>query len=338
MTFKQSGFPTHSGTSGHKSALKAHIPGHKPKMSHESAHGQLGDAKADFKSDKDAYEKIMKPKTMDKLQGEGFDPNEAKQMQEDGAMTGDGPGKFLKKIFGKEAKEGRAERKAARKEARPKRRAAKKVTKAENRKIKQDSKTAKVKSKLASRQKKAETNINEKKAAMSTNEQIVEGRKEKGGKGKGVNKLNKFLYGKSGTLDEGLHNLNEYQKFGTGKTIKKYKGDDHDATKKKNKLNSKQNQNTTLGAKSGVASESKTSKLSLKKQIALDKKSITKGNDNIMESMKQQFPDTYGKSKKTKAEEKATAERKRQNDPIWKASKKIHKTPKIGGSYDKYFG
>lgn len=341
MGFKQKGFSTHIGTSGHRSALKAAIDPPKPKMSTTSKHGQLNDAQADFKSDQEAYRKAMadktKTKSMDTLHEEGFGPNDALRMQKDGATTGeqDTPNKFLKgtiervKAGVKSRKEGRAERKAIRKTASKKRKAAKKVTRAENRKIKQDDKTAKLKTKLAARQTKAETNTNEKKALQEgTNAQIAANR-EKKSKGKGlVQKTNDFLYGKDPDkaavrkykINKGLHNLNEWQKFGTGKTIREFKGEDP-----RNKLKSKQNQNTTLGAKTGNASKAKTSK-------AAEFKTDGKTYDTVEQNMAK----TQAKIDKKKASKKAKATKKSlESNPLYKKNKGVKKG---GGSYDKYFG
>ncbi len=341
MGFKQKGFSTHIGTSGHRSALKAAIDPPKPKMSTTSKHGQLNDAQADFKSDQEAYKKAMadktKTKSMDTLHEEGFSPNDALKMQQDGAATGeqDAPGKFLKgavervKAGVKSRKEGRAERKAIRKDAKVKRKAAKKVTRAENRKIKQDNKTSKLKSRLASKQKKAETNTNEKKALQEgTNAQIAANR-EKKSKGKGlIQKTNDFLYGKDPDkaavrkykINKGLHDFNEGQNaILHGKSMKEFKGEDP-----RNKLKSKQNQNKTLGAKTGNASKAKTSKAAEFK------------TDGKYDTVEQNMAKTQAKIDKKKASKKAKATKKSlESNPLYKKNKGVKKG---GGSYDKYFG
>jgi hypothetical protein len=314
MGFKMNGFSTHSGTDSHRSALKAHVEGHvpKPKMSKVSKHGQLNDAQADFKSDQEAYHKAMakkpKGKSMEDLYDEGFDPNEARKMQEDGAETGEAPGKFLKGIFGKEAKAGRAKRKAMRKTAKVKRKAAKKVTKAENRKIKQTDKTAKLKTKLASRQKKAETNVNEAKAEKTANV---------GTNAEMASKSDKRAVRKY-KVNKGIHDFTEgLNAVLYGRSMSEYDGEDP-----RNKLKASQNQNKTLGTTAGTASKSKTSKkATLKQQIAADKKFIKKSGDATTESMKEKFPDTYGKSNRQKATEKRASDYKKANDPLMKAAK-----------------
>jgi len=341
MGFKQKGFSTHSGTSSHSSALKAHIEGHKPKMSNKSAHGSLGDAQADFKADQENYKKAMadKPKNMDQLHEEGFDPNEALQMQKNGATTGGQdapPTKFLG-IGGD--KEGRAKRKEMRKEAKPKRRAAKKVTKSENKKIKSDGKTAKLASKLDKRQVKAETNVTEKKENKAKKTS-----KFKGSLNDGISKVNKFLYGdksenKAATegtnaqivnksekrrsfkekMNKGLHDYNEgVNAVLHGKSMKEYKPDSSS-----NKLNAKSHQNSTLGVKSGNASKSKTSKNAAMK------------TDGEYDTVKQNMAKTQ-----TKMDDKASAKKaketgkKLESNPLYKQNKGVKKG---GGSYDKYF-
>ena len=355
MGFKQKGFSSHTGTSGHRSALKAHIANHKPEMSKVSKHGQIGDAKADFKSDQEAYKKAMadktKTKSMETLHEEGFSPNDALKMQKDGAATGEQetpPTKFL----GLGDKEGRAKRKTMRKEAKVKRKAAKKVTRSENKKIKSDAKTTKLASKLNKRQVKAETNVTEKKENKAK-----KGSKFKGSINDGVKKVNKFLYGdkdKANTegtnaemaennksakranlkykLNKGLHDFNEGQNaILKGKSMKEYDGE-----KPGNRLKSKQNQNTTLGAKSGNKSKAKTSK------SASMEANSTKGmsvGDRDMAKVKGTDQNKKVEARKTNfVKKKYNLGKKAVADRAGKAFRKGTAAGSKGGSYDKYFG
>jgi len=340
MAFKQKGFSTHSGTSSHSSALKAHVEGHKPKMSTKSAHGSLNDAQADFKADQENYKKAMadKPKTMDQLHEEGFGPKEAFQMQKDGAATGEQdapPTKFL----GVGDKEGRTKRKTMRKDAKVKRKAAKKVTKSENKKIKSDAKTDKLSSRLNKRQVKAETNITEKK-----DNKTKKSSKYKGSLNDGISKLNKFLYGDKGAtkaategtnaqivnksgerksfkerMNKGLHDYNEgVNAVLHGKSMKEYNPDSG-----KNKLSAKQNQNTTLGAKTGNKSKAKTSK------------SASMKTDGEYDTVKQNMAKTQNKMDEKAANKKSKATKKSlESNPLYKQNKGVKKG---GGSYEKYF-
>jgi|TARA_R110002072_G_scaffold8720_6_gene43687 hypothetical protein len=343
MGFKQKGFSSHTGTSGHRSALKAHIANHKPEMSKVSKHGQIGDAKADFKSDQEAYKKAMadktKTKSMETLHEEGFSPNDALKMQKDGAATGEQdapPTKFL----GLGDKEGRAKRKTMRKEAKVKRQAAKKVTRSENKKIKSDAKTDKLASRLNKRQVKAETNVTEKKENKAK-----KGSKFKGNINDGVKKVNKFLYGDKGKAETGgtnaemakndksgkrairnykvnkaLHDINE----GKNAVLKNSRMKEFDGEDPRNKLKGKQNQNTTLGTKTGNKSKSKTSKAAEFKKDS--------NNDTVEQNMAK----TQAKIDKKKANTKAKATKKSlESNPLYKANKGVKKG---GGSYDKYFG
>ena len=355
MGFKQKGFSSHTGTSGHRSALKAHIANHKPEMSKVSKHGQIGDAKADFKSDQEAYKKAMadktKTKSMETLHEEGFSPNDALKMQKDGAATGEQetpPTKFL----GLGDKEGRAKRKTMRKEAKVKRKAAKKVTRSENKKIKSDAKTTKLAGRLEKRQVKAETNSAEKKANKAK-----ESSKPKRNINDDIKKVNKFLYGDKGKantegtnaemaennksakranlkykLNKGLHDFNEGQNaILKGKSMKEYDGE-----KPGNRLKSKQNQNTTLGAKSGNKSKAKTSK------SASMEANSTKGmsvGDRDMAKVKGTDQNKKVEARKTNfVKKKYNLGKKAIADRAGKAFRKGTAAGSKGGSYDKYFG
>mgnify|MGYP006080755833 CR=1 FL=1 len=344
MGFTQKGFSAHTGTSGHRSALKAHVPEHKPEMSKVSKHGQIGDAKADFKADQEAYKKSMadkpKMKSMEQLQEEGFGPNDALKMQKDGAATGE-QGTPPTKFLGLGDKEGRAKRKTMKKEAKVKRKAAKKVTKSENKKIKSDAKTTKLASKLNKRQVKAETNSTEKKENKAK-----KGSKFKGNINDGIKKVNKFLYGDKGKannegtnaeitennkpggkranlkykLNKGIFDYNEgLNAFEKGKSMKEYDGE-----KPGNKLKGKQNQNTTLGAKAGNKSKAKTSKNASMK------------TDGKWDTVEQNMAKTQKKMDEKAANKKSKATKKSlESNPLYKQNKGVKKG---GGSYDKYFG
>ena len=117
-----------------------------------------------------------------------------------------------------------------------------------------------------------------------------------------------------------MHDFNEGQNAVLhGRSMKEFKGEDP-----RNKLKSKQNQNKTLGAKTGNESKAKTSKSAEFK---------TNGKYDTVE---QNMAKTQAKIDKKKASNKAKATKKSlESNPLYKKNKGVKKG---GGSYDKYFG
>ena len=270
MGFKMKGSPaklgTIQGTSGHASALKAamdekfNMP--KPKMSKTSAHGQLNDAKADFKADQEMYNKAMgkKGKTAEDYMNEGFSQREADQMERDGGVSGhvDSPNK----LFTKASRENMKNKRAMKKEARAERKQMSKDAKADRKEARnaravkrQDEKTAKKKAKLDERTRRASMTRAEKKAERAEAKSAKKAEKAETRKARAASfreKAGKFLdevaYGQA--LQRGDASMIS--------ALRKKK--DHDPTASENKLkgdnNATQNKTVGLDAKKSKAKTS----------------------------------------------------------------------------------
>ena len=275
MGFKMKGSPaklgTIQGTSGHASALKAAMDDKfkmpKPKMSTTTAHGQMSDAQAEFKTDQEMYNKAMgkKGKTAEDYMKEGFSQIEADQMEKDGGVSGDvdAPNKFLtkasraamkeKRAFKKEA---RAERKQMSKDAKADRKDARKARVVKR----QAEKTASKKAKLDERTRRASMTRAEKKAERAEAKSAKKAAKAETRKARAASfkeKAGKFLddvaYGQA--LQQGDASMIA--------ALRKKK--DHDPTASKNKLpgDNNKNQNKTAGL-DPQKSKAKTSKSKIK--------------------------------------------------------------------------
>jgi len=271
---------TIQGTSGHTSALKAamdekfNMP--KPKMSKTTAHGQMNDAKADFKADQEMYNKAMgkKGKTAEDYMNEGFSQREADQMEKDGGVSGnvDSPNK----LFTKASRENMKNKRAMKKEARSERKQMSKDAKADRKEARnaravkrQDEKTAKKKAKLDERTRKASMTRAEKKAEKA------ETRKARAASFR--EKASKFLddvaYGQA--LQKGDASMIS--------ALRKKK--DHDPTASENKLkgdnNASQNKTAGINAKASKAKTSNEINPNTGKSFK-DSKGNYKSSDRVM--------------------------------------------------------
>lgn len=278
MGFKMKGSPaklgTIQGTSGHASALKAAMDEKfsmpKPKMSKTTAHGQMNDAKADFKADQEMYNKAMgkKGKTAEDYMNEGFSQREADQMEKDGGVSGnvDSPNK----LFTKASRENMKDKRAMKKEARAERKKMSKDAKADRKEARnaravkrQDEKTAKKKAKLDERTRKASMTRAEKKAEKAeTRKARAASFREKAGKF-----LDDVAYGQA------------LQK-GDASMISALRGKkkDHDATAPKNKLKGDNN-----------ATQNKTAGIDAKKSKAKTSNEINPGTGKPMKDSKGEY-------------------------------------------------
>ncbi len=288
MGFKMKGSPaklgTIQGTSGHASALKAAMDEKfsmpKPKMSKTTAHGQMNDAKADFKADQEMYNKAMGKKgktgkTAEDYMNEGFSQREADQMERDGGVSGhvDSPNK----LFTKASRAAMKEKKAFKKEARAERKQMSKDAKADRkdaRKAKvvkrQAEKTANKKAKLDERTRRASMTRAEKKAERAEAKSAKKAAKAETRKARAASfkeKAGKFLdevaYGQALQRgDASMVNALRNKK-------------DHDATAPENKLKGDNN-----------ATQNKTAGLDAKKSKAKTSNEINPGTGKPMKDSK----------------------------------------------------
>jgi len=288
---------TIQGTSGHASALKAAMDEKfsmpKPKMSKTTAHGQMNDAKADFKADQEMYNKAMGKKgktgkTAEDYMNEGFSQREADQMERDGGVSGhvDSPNK----LFTKASRENMKNKRAMKKEARAERKQMSKDAKADRKEARnaravkrQDEKTAKKKAKLDERTRRASMTRAEKKAEKAeTRKARAASFREKAGKF-----LDEVAYGQA-------------LQRGDASMISALRGKkkDHDATAPENKLKGDNN-----------ATQNKTAGLDAKKSKAKTSNEI---NVNTGQSMK----DSKGNYKSSDRVMKETEKYKKEGGPI----------------------